>query len=90
MEIKMVNFGHADRELATHVGDEWPQHRTLVFQRMHLTEPQVELDHAHPHRHLAERTRHRLGCERPKVGDRAAAPLPPASGTWIRRGDPKL
>src|SRR5215207_2046907 len=74
MEIKMINLGDADRELPTDVGNQWPHHRTLVLQRMHVTEPEVELDRARPHRHLAERTRPGWGPEHANVG----TALPPA------------
>ena len=69
----MINLGHADRELATDVGNERPHHGTLVLQRMHIAQPQVELDRAHPHRHLAERTGQGSGADCAKVGDRASA-----------------
>ena len=70
----MINLGHADRELPTNVSNQWPHHRTLVFYGVHVAEPKVELDRAHPHRHLAERTRTDSGPERANVGDHAAAP----------------
>src|SRR5215211_4053979 len=56
VQIEMINFGHADHELATNVSYQRPDNRTLFLDRPHFPKPQVEFDSTHPHCHSAERT----------------------------------
>src|SRR5215211_2452664 len=62
MQLKVINFRHADHELAAYVPDQWPDNRTLFLEGPHSTEQQVELHRTHPHRHSAERTDKSSSC----------------------------
>jgi hypothetical protein len=51
MQVEMLHLGGAELELPSQISDQRPYQRALLFQGVHIAQPQVELDRPEPHGH---------------------------------------